>query len=143
MKSLIQSLDVSFLLHATEDLEKVSLAVGAIIGVDAPAEVEEMTGHFGNRIRRVSFRLHGEDATASFFRLARRLPEPLKAELTRDMDRFLDEHSALFLRLDKQSLVEGELRLGSGDAVRLKVKPRAFMMTGSAGGFFARLLEGG
>ncbi len=143
MKSQIQSLDVSFLLHATEDLEKVSAAVAAIFGTGAPADVEEMTGHFGNSIRKVSFSLHGEDATASFARLAERLPESLRAELTRDMDRFIDEHSALFLRLDKQRLVEGELGLGSGDAVRLKVKPRAFMMKGSAGDFFARLLEVG
>jgi RNA binding exosome subunit len=54
----------------------------------------------------------------------------------------VDEHSALFLRFDKQGLVAGSLRLGSADAVRVKVKPRGFIPKGGADAFYAGLLRG-
>ncbi len=127
MKSAIQTVEVSYFLHATEDMARVSSAVSELVGAGAPPEVEEMTGHFGNVIRRVTFRSHGAQAAESFARLAERFPPELKAEVVKEMDLFLDEHSSLFLRLDKQKFLGGEFVRGSKDAIRIRVKPRAFM----------------
>lgn len=71
-----------------------------------------------------------------------RLPKDLKAVLVANIGAFLDEHSAFFLRLDKQRLVAGTLALGSGDSVRLKVKPRQFLLKRGAAEFYASLIGG-
>ena len=143
MKGTIQSLDVSFLLHATEDGERVMTAVRGLIETEGPFETDEMEGHFGNRIKKVGFRLHGDQATNAFSVLTTRLPAGLKKELARDIDKLVDEHSSLFLRLDKQKLVKGQIAAGYEDAIRLKVKPRAFLMHGRARDFFLEQLKAG
>ncbi len=140
MKGAIQSFDVSYLLHATEDPETVSLAVREIFASDASFETEEMEGHFGNAIKKVDLHLHGDEASKAFQELTSKLPSTLRGELVRDLDKYVDEHSSLFLRLDKQKLVRGELSLGSSDVIRLKVKPRAFVMKGHGREFFTNLL---
>jgi RNA binding exosome subunit len=136
VKGVIQSLDVSYILHATEDPEKVASAVRGLVGSEATFESEDMKGHFGNSIRRVSVHLHGEDATRAFARLTARMPLALKESVAKDIDRLVDEHSSLYLRFDKQRLVHGEIAGGYDEAIRLKVKPRAYLMHGHARDFF-------
>ncbi len=143
MKNTIQSLDVSLLLHATEDGERVIAAVRGLIDVDGPLETEEMEGHFGNRIKKVGIHLHGDQATKAFAVLTARMPGGLRKEFARDIDKLIDEHSSLFLRFDKQELVKGEIAAGYEDAIRLKVKPRAFLMHGHAREFFLEQLKAG
>jgi len=143
MKSTIQSLDVSMLLHATEDSERVIAAVRGLIDADGTLETVEMEGHFGNSIKKVGVHLHGDQATKAFAALTARMPGGLRKELAKDIDKLVDEHSSLFLRLDKQKLVEGEIATGYEDAIRLKVKPRAFLMHGHAREFFVQQLKVG
>jgi len=95
-----------------------------------------MEGHFGNSIRKVSLHLHGEDAATAFARVTGRMSGGLGKAVAGDIEALVDEHSSLYLRFDKQKLVLGEIALGYGDAVRLKVKPRAFLMHGHAKDFF-------
>ena len=143
MKSAIQSLDVSYLLHATEDADKVAASVTGLVGGEATFEFEDMEGHFGNIIRKVGVHLHGDQATKAFGALTSRIPWELREELANEIDKFVDEHSSLFLRFDKQKLVRGEIALGYDDAIRLKVKPRAFVMHGHAKEFFFEQLKAG
>ena len=142
MKGAIQSLDVSYLLHATEDADRVAAAVRELIGSEAPFEFEDLEGHFGNRITKVSLHLHGEDATSAFIRVTGRMPVTLKKSVAGDIDRLVDEHSSLYLRFDKQRLVQGGIATGQDDAIRLKVKPRAFLVHGHARDFFLDQLKG-
>ena len=141
MKGAIQSLDVSYLLHATEDPERVSDAVRWLVGSEALFESEDMEGHFGNSIRKVSAHLHGEDATRAFASLISRMPRALRESVAKDIDGLIDEHSSLYLRFDKQRLVQDEIATGYGEAVRLKVKPRTYLMHGNARNFFLALLK--
>ena len=143
MKGAIQSLDVSYILHATEDADKVSVAVRTLVGEGATPELEEMEGHFGNSIRKVSLHLHGEEATEAFTRLTARMPESLRSSVAEDIDECVDEHSSLYLRFDKQRLVQGEVAAGYDDAVRFKVKPRAFLVHGHAKDFFLSQMRAG
>ncbi len=143
MKGPIQSVELSYLLHATEDPEKVRTAVAGLLSAVVHAETEEMEGHFGNKIARVRYHLTGSEAGTAVANLAALMPAPMKAEVSARLREMIDEHSALFLRLDKQRLVLGILEEGSLDPVRIKVKPRTFLLKGSAREFYARLLLGG
>ena len=109
-----------------------------------PPEIDEMEGHFGNKILRVRFHMTGDDATRAFGRISARLPAQLKEELTKNIGAHLDDHSALFLRFDKQRLLTGSLAVGAADPVRVKVKARVFLVRGGAPEFYSKLLvEGG
>ncbi len=134
---------MTYLVHATEDPAKVSDAVSRLLGMEAGPEVEFLEGHFGNRIEKARVHLTGEEAGAAFTNLVAKMPLGMRRELVGDLEKFLDEHSALFLRFDKQLLVSGRLALASGDPVRVKVKPRIFLLKGGAAGFYGRLFEGG
>jgi len=141
MKGPIQSLEVTYLIHATEDAGKLERAVSTLLGSSAEPELDPLEGHFGNRIVRVRLHLTGEDASSALASVLKSMHPGLKKEILSDISAHLDEHNALFLRLDKQKLVAGSTAIGSGDAVRLKVKPRLFLVKGSAPKFYEQLIK--
>ena len=142
MKGPIQSVEVAYLIHATEDQQKVDEAIAAVLAIKVQPAIERLEGHFGNEILSVRFHLIGEEAMEAFDGLAAKLPEDLRAVLVSKIGEFLDEHSAFYLRLDKQKLMAGTLALGSRDTVRLKVKPRLFLLKGGAAEFYVSLIGG-
>lgn len=142
MKGLIQSVEVAYLVHATEDPDRLEAAVSKLIGRPATTTTETLEGHFGNRIIRAMVRLVGDEASDAARSLAANIPDDVKRELASDVLSFIDEHSTFFLRLDKQSLVAGRPALGHADAVRVKIKPRAYLMKGGAPSFFLELMRG-
>jgi RNA binding exosome subunit len=140
LESRIQSVEVSYLVHSTEDQQKLSRRVEEMLKMDVQGKADELEGHYGNKIVRVSYRITGGSASSFFANLASSLPEEVKKELSKDLERMVDEHSALYLRLDKQSLVSGRLALGGVESVRLRVKPRLFLLRGGAVEFYRESL---
>lgn len=141
MKSQFQSVEITYLVHATEDPAKIEGAARDLLGVEAVAEPQRLEGHFGNEITMVKLHVTGAYADLAVSHVLSRMSGRLRREVASGVGSFVDEHSALFLRFDKQSLVQGTLVLGSADPVRVKVKPRLFVMRGRAGDFYVRLLE--
>ena len=142
MKPPIASLEVTYLIHATEDERKVEAAVERLLGLAPAFERDALIGHFGNRIVRTKAHLTGEAAVSAFKHLVMSLPPDVRSALARELGAHVDEHSTLYLRLDKQQLVSGSPELGTTDAVRVKVKPRLHALKGGALEFYARELEG-
>ena len=141
MKSRVQSVEASYFVHATEDPGKIWGAVSRLLGSDAAPEVESLEGHFGNSIAMVRVRAVGPDAESALKRVFASMPEETRREVAESLGTLVDEHSALFLRFDKQLLLQGRLALGSGDPVRVKVKPRLFQVGPRTAGLYMRLLE--
>lgn len=141
MKGPIQSLELTYFVHETEDPERIRAAVSDLLSLPSAVVYEKLSGHFGNAILRGKVHLNGDEAGTAFRRVVAALPRSLRESVAAEIGSFLDEHSALFLRLDKQALVSGTLSLGSGDPVRLKVKPRLYLVKGSAPEFYRGLLE--
>lgn len=143
MKGPIQSLQITFIVHATEDRMKVEGAVAALTGEDEAPEAVRLEGHFGNEILSEKLHLVGERAEAAFKAAVSKMPRGVARQVAEDLGLLVDEHAALFLRLDKQQLVLGKVATGSTDPVRLKVKPRGFLPKGGVRQFYLRLLTGG
>ena len=141
MKGPVQSFEVTYLVHATEDAGKIAGAVAGAFGITAPYESEELQGHFGNTISRVRVHLTGVDAEQALDELAWKLRTAARSQLLEELGKRVDEHGALFIRFDKQSMVLGRLVFGEEDSVRVKVKPRAFLMKGSPQQLYSELLE--
>ena len=143
MRSPVQSVEVSYLVHSTEDVAIIASAVEKAIGARPEARVTELEGYYGNRILHVSYFLTGEEAASAFSSLTAMLSREEKTRILGELGSLMDEHSALYLRLNKGELVSGKGSLGTGETVRVKVKPRLFQMSGGAEEFYRRALEGG
>ena len=142
MKGAIQSVHVSYFVHLTEDPDRLTAAVLDILGTSAAPDSEELLGHHGNRILRVTFALDGEEASSALRALASRLDPEARAKLLDELQDLIDEHSALHFRLDKQSVFGGRVKLGGKETIKVKVKPRLFLIKGGAPSLYRGLFEG-
>lgn len=106
--------------HATEDLEKVKLAVSNTVGPEG-LEIRGAEGVHGNPISIVEATALDQDAITYFFS---RLSDGDLQTLMNTLEKRVDEGCNLFLKIDKQSAFMGRVQLGSGDdvvSVRLRV----------------------
>ncbi len=134
-------MEISCFIHATEDEGKISGALANELKIPSEAQTERLDGHFGNEVIHLSYHLTGEEAWIAFRVIADRLDSENLHVLLQGLDSAIDEHSALFLRFSKQDLVMGKFALSAGDPVRVRVKPRQFMIRGDVTRFYAELLE--
>ena len=107
--------------HATEDLEKVKLAVSNVVG-SKEMVLRYAEGVHGNPITIVEATLLDPDSIAGF--LSRLSVGDLHALLP-TLERRVDEGCNLFLKVDKQSAFKGLVLLGSGDdviSIRLRIE---------------------
>jgi RNA binding exosome subunit len=142
VKSRIQSLEVSYFVHATEDEQKISYSVSKMLSLGPQSKEEGLEGHYGNRILHVSYHVTGEVAAAAFGVLLGGLTAGSKRELAKSINDIVDEHHTLYLRLNKQSLVEGKFEIGGSETIRLRVKPRLFLLKEGAEEFYRNMFEG-
>jgi RNA binding exosome subunit len=106
--------------YATEDDRRVERALRTLLPEDVELDRAESTGHLGDPILVLSARVDRADevrhvlgtlASAEDF-------DRIEAELD---DRVTD-NCELFVRLDKQAALGGEVRLGEGITLRAKVE---------------------
>ncbi len=140
MKSQIRSVEVAYIAHATEDEARIRSAVSSILGIGIEPEVQRMEGHFGNEITRVVYHITGEEAYKTFRKIFDSMPEKVKRSITDGISMYIDEHFSLYIRLDKQEIVRGRIELSESDAVRIKVKPRLYLVKGSEEEFYRRMI---
>jgi len=144
LSSSVQSLEASYFIQMTEDEEKVKRAVSNLLGGEMPEERQEAEGHHGNKIVWIRVHLIGDEAEAALRRIISRIDADERRVILKDLRSALDEHNALYIRLSKQVLVmKGSAVLASSDPIRVKVKPRSYMVKRDPEGFYARLFEGG
>jgi RNA binding exosome subunit len=133
---------VSFIVHATENLERVSKEVFGRLGAEGVPTFDRMEGHFGNKLVLVKLHLTGGEAEDAFLLVGREMGIGSWAKLGEQFRERIDEHKAVYLRLDKQELMRGRFAFAERDPVLLKVKPRGFLGKGDATEFYLSLLRG-
>ena len=88
-------------------------------------------------------RLTGDEAEAALRVIISRMEQEDRKAILADLGETVDEHGALYIRLSKQGLLmRGSAVLGSSDPVRVRVKPRPYVMRRDPQGFYSRLFEG-
>jgi RNA binding exosome subunit len=124
MRLQMSSVTLSYLIHATEDEDRLNQTILASIGLDSSElYLNTMEGHHGNRVILAKAHLIGKRATEATVRLARNLTPSSKTKLLSELDRSLDEHDALYLRFNRQNLSSG-FSLSDDEPIRVKLKPR-------------------
>jgi RNA binding exosome subunit len=141
MKGPIQAVEVSYLVQATEDLEGIDEHVKSALGIESGREEFQLEGHFGNPLSRVCYHLLGEEADRVVGVLARGLTAGARRELAQTLQKSVDEHSSLYLRLDKQQLMRGKIVPGTSDPIRVKIKPRLYLVKGGTTEFYRRVMN--
>jgi hypothetical protein len=121
----IAYIDVRTFVHATEDAEKVQMAMLNTLPADAGSVVtlkkSNLTGHHKNPIMLFEARIKDKQAVERvIMKFSSGLSIMDKEALGDEIDRHLEKGN-LYLRLDKQSAYMNELRLSETDPVHFKV----------------------
>lgn len=114
--------DVSLYLHATEDEDKVLDSLDRILGIGRDEVVMDRTsGHHGNPVIIVRATLVDEEAVEVLRELVAHMDDVERERLNRSLEDIIDERGRIYIRLDKQGLVLGKVRIGRKDPVELVV----------------------
>jgi len=121
--------ELSVIANATEDFEKVRTAVRNLMPSGlrdrAVFTQENSTGYHGNPIMTLRATFTDRSDIEDLIRqIASKMTSLDRANLTDDLNQYVDEDGNLYLRFDKQAAYLGELHLRQEDSIRIKVRFR-------------------
>ena len=123
----IAAAEIVFLVHATEDKDRVLKLVSSILFVDKNEfKSANLLGHWGNHIDIIKARLDGKPARDVTMNILTSLDTYDRKKLLHSLDNYTDEKGNLHLRLDKQKICEGKIELSDIDSIKIKFKPKLF-----------------
>jgi len=123
----LQSVQISTIAHATDDLDKVQQALRFVLP-DSLKSSQVFTrryvqGHYGNPIVTFEARLTKPQQVDQFtHNFTRQLAKSEKLLIQRNLDVYCDEQANLYIRLDKQQAFRGALELSDEDPIRVRLK---------------------
>lgn len=122
----IAYIDIRFFAHATEDLNKVIKAVQNVLPANHVDDIvfkrDNLQGHYGNPILLFETRIKKKETVKAVIEnFSSHLRELDKKALHEEIDLYMQKGS-LYIRLDKQAALQGELKLCTTDAIRLRIR---------------------
>jgi hypothetical protein len=126
-RQTVQSVEISTIAHATDDLEKIQAALTRLLPETLKGRQlftrRYLQGHYGNPI--ITFEAHLTDpAHVEEFKVSflKQLRETERLSIVRELDLHTDADGNLYLRVDKQKMFRGIARLGQDDPIRVRMK---------------------
>lgn len=114
--------DLQAFCYATEDERRVESALRTYLPEESEIERIENTGHAGDRIVVFSTRIENADGIRHVLGRLRRMNPEQRAQLEGELDQRVTENCELYLYLDKQAALSGDVELGEGLSFRAKVE---------------------
>ena len=118
---------INLILHATEDEKKVLEGLENIFQIEQKDfQVEQVPGHFNNPILLISSKLKKRNAE----KFLRQLCGNLNKDDFADVYENVEEHvtsAGLSLRLSKQEMVSGILRISREDAIKINISTPVYV----------------
>lgn len=119
----IQSVELSTIAHATEDPSKVDKALqNLLLGIYQPFTRRYLEGHHGNPIVKIEAKLTFENAGQFAHSLVSKLSKSERLKILRDLQLHSDDDGNLYIRVDKQRLLQGDFQIAEDDPIRVKIK---------------------
>jgi len=120
--------DVRFSMHATEDPNKVIEAVHQVLPADYVDDIvfkkNALRGHYGNPITLFKARIKEKEIVEALLKkVFSNLNEQDRESFLKEIDIHVEEGS-LYVRLDKQAALQGEMKLCTADPIRLRIRFR-------------------
>jgi hypothetical protein len=124
-KPPIGYIDIRVFSHATEDTDRVQIAVKNLLPEELAQTIifqkTSLTGHYGNPILLLTAQLLDKKALLSVLeKIGSGLNSLDKEELFRNLKLHLEKRN-LYLRFDKQSAFLGNVKFGQNDPIHFKV----------------------
>jgi len=125
-KVQFSSIEVTWIIHATEDEEKVMKKIVSLF----PLSIErikssKLWGHFRNPVILYKIKLSGADADEFAHILFSSLGVTDKKKLEYDLPKYVDKDGLLYFRISKQLLFENKIAISETDVMRIKLKPKS------------------
>ncbi|MGQ4914880.1 MAG: RNA-binding domain-containing protein [Candidatus Asgardarchaeia archaeon] len=112
--------------YPTEDVDKVLSALYSIIPESLndklSVDLSTVRGHFGEPIIIINAKLEkSRDVDIFLKHLVNKLSSSAKRRLSRNLDKLIDDHANLYIRLSKQDAYFGSIKLGHKDIIKAKI----------------------
>ena len=128
MDRMVHTVELTTLVHATEDESKVRRAVLNLLPPDVypPAfEAVKLKGYYGDPITVLKLNVtHRKPATDLLEHIVKRLSSLDVTSLLDGLTQHVDESRNLYMRLDKQKAYTGKVVLERHDSIRVKARLR-------------------
>lgn len=127
-QGLISQIEISAVIHSTENIEKVKKAVGNLLPEPPDAsrfKVKHSKGHYGNPIKLLTLTVSTRNQAYLIFKnLLLHLSEESKKIISNNLKERMDSKGSLYLRFNKQSAIFKVLKLMDNDPIRMKIRFR-------------------
>ena len=133
MRLEVISAKISAIVHATEDVDRVLQALSRLFpegSSPSKAETRRFNGHYGNEIRIVDLSIRGATARSFLKYLWKGLTSFDRALILDTLDKHLDPSGGLHLRLDKEEIFRGVLRMKDQDPIKIHLSFRKEIKSG-------------
>ncbi len=133
MRLEVISAKISAIVHATEDVDRVLQALSRLFpesSLPSKTETRRFNGHYGNEIRIVDLSIRGVTARSFLKYLWKGLASFDRALILDTLDKHLDPSGGLHLRLDKEEVFRGVLRMKDQDPIKIHLSFRKEIKSG-------------
>ena len=118
---------INLILHATEDEKKVLEGLENIFQIEQKDfQVEQIPGHFNNPILLISSKLKKSDAKKFLKQLCENLNRDDFDDVYENVEEYVTS-AGLSLRLSKQEMVSGILRISREDAIKINISTPVYV----------------
>jgi RNA binding exosome subunit len=119
MAKLEVTIDV--IIHATEDIEKFHKCFSEMFGLEKEVfSISQVIGHFDNPITTIRAKITKKEASKFLDKFLGKISESQRKEIIEQIEE-RTENSTLYLRLDKQKFIQGNIEFREKEAIRLKI----------------------
>jgi RNA-binding protein len=113
--------EIQVIIHATEDSQKIFDSFKQIFGVDEDDfTTQKLQGHYDNPIVLVNGKIKKKKAASFVKNLISNITKKDINEIVEDLENRCDG-SGLYMRISKQSLVEGKIEPAADDPIKLRI----------------------
>ena len=115
---------LSAIVHATEDADRVLQALSRLFpdgSITSKVETRRLHGHYGNEIRTVNLSVRGATASRLLEHLWKSLSSLDRVSFLDALDKHLDSSGTLHLRLDKEEILRGMLKMKEQDPIKIQL----------------------
>jgi len=118
---------INLILHATEDEKKVLEGLENIFQIEQKDfQVEQVPGHFNNPILLISAKLKKRDAKKFLKHFCENLNRDDFDDVYENVEEYVTS-AGLSLRLSKQEMVSGILRISREDAIKINISTPVYV----------------
>jgi|Deesub1362B_J571_1020462.scaffolds.fasta_scaffold00004_149 hypothetical protein len=113
--------EINYIVHATEDQNKIMSSLENTLGLKINTKKirrSDVSGHFGNPIIYIKIVFKDPEANELLKTIISKLDSIDKLSLGRDLDDYF-EKKKFFMRLDKQAMCLGKIKLSEKDSIRI------------------------